>query len=58
MLRVDVTHSCSEWHFRGLVKPFNPVVPHTPKGKQQGDHFRWINVFFLFVYECICLMLL
>jgi hypothetical protein len=50
MFRVNVTHSCSEWHFRGLDKPFNPVVPHTPEGKQQGDHFRWIHVFSRFVY--------
>jgi hypothetical protein len=41
MLRISATYSCSQWYSHGLVKYFNPVVPHTPKRKQQRDHFRW-----------------
>ena len=41
MLRFSATYSCSKWYSHGFVKYFYPVVPHTPKRKQQRDHFRW-----------------
>ena len=60
MLRISATYSCYQWYSHGFVKYFNPVVPHTPKRKQQRDHFRWnqcsvsVSLIFTLNSECQC----